>query len=273
LNVQADQVVVLWQAAQLEPKALLLCDAGLAWQAAHVLGVPVNRPPGWQLAQDTLVCDPVSVNDAVLWSNDAGAQALDVWQVAQSLLMALLPCDAGLAWQATHVVGVPTYLPLAWQLAQAVPLCAPARANAVFEWSKVTSFQPVTAWQAAQSPENCPRCGSAAAWQALQVTASPVHLWSTWQASHDTVVCFPARGYWVWSWLMVAAVQFVAVWHCPHEVPRSPLWTSLLAWHATHSVAVAFRAAGVVAPLWQAAQAAVACVPTRAKEAWLYAFP
>ena len=50
------------------PRRTVPCEAGLAWQAAHVLGVPLNLPPAWQLWQDTLRWAPVNGNDDRAWS-------------------------------------------------------------------------------------------------------------------------------------------------------------------------------------------------------------
>lgn len=78
------QAVVEWQDAQ-PPLRMVPCEAGLAWQAAHVVGVPLYLPPAWQLWQDTLRWAPVNGNDDLAWSNVQALQVVVLWQAAQSL--------------------------------------------------------------------------------------------------------------------------------------------------------------------------------------------
>ena len=129
LNDAGFQALVEWQDPQL-PRRTVPCDAGLAWQAEHVLGVPWNLPPAWQPWQDTLRWAPVNGNDDLAWSNVQSAQVVVLWQAAQSLPNVPL-WRSSPAWHPMHDVGVPTYRPSGWQAAQAGLACPPVRANPV----------------------------------------------------------------------------------------------------------------------------------------------
>jgi hypothetical protein len=95
----------------------------------------------------------------VLWLNDDGFQAADVWQILQSVenLAAICP---GLVvalklswWQLTHAVDVPIY-PLEWQLTQVTPMCPPVKGKVVFVlWLNVAGFHAVDEWHVLQSVE------------------------------------------------------------------------------------------------------------------------
>jgi hypothetical protein len=74
LNDAADQVVAVWHASQLVPRApwCLSCDA---WHPAQLVGVPANLAVWWHFTQSTLACACVSANPVLAWSNVACFQS------------------------------------------------------------------------------------------------------------------------------------------------------------------------------------------------------
>ena len=71
------QAVVVWHCAQPLLYAVP-CEAGELWQEAHDFGVPANVLFLWHFPQAMPMWAPVSLKSALLWSNDAGSQALVV---------------------------------------------------------------------------------------------------------------------------------------------------------------------------------------------------
>ena len=74
LQVAGLQALVEWQEPQALPvKPLWL--AGLVWQPAQAVGVPLNTPPTWHFEQRAPLWAPVSLNAVREWSKEAGFQA------------------------------------------------------------------------------------------------------------------------------------------------------------------------------------------------------
>ena len=130
----------LWAAAMAE----------FEWQFAQVHDPQVD---GWHVEQ-TLPAPPWTIGKLWLALNEAGSQAVVVWQVPQ--LENDPTCVAGFEWHATQVVGVPWNTPLAWQAWHGAAAWAPVSGKPDLEWSKVASAQPAVVWQAPQSEPNFP---------------------------------------------------------------------------------------------------------------------
>jgi hypothetical protein len=88
LNDAGVHAVVLWQVSQVCGNPVWLgavVALSLAkWHETQVMGSPLYTLFPWQVAQDTVVCLPVSGKRVVLWLNVAPGHCVVVWHSEQS---------------------------------------------------------------------------------------------------------------------------------------------------------------------------------------------
>jgi hypothetical protein len=169
----------------------------------------------------------------VLWLNEAGDQAVAVWQTSQVWGNPAAACGGLLApwksfkWHETQVVGRAANWPLAWHAEQASEVWAPTSGNLVLLWLKTALSQSVVEWQTEQSVGN-----PAVTWLGLFVALNvarwqPAHCvevftksFFTWHCAQGVLTCAPVSGNLVVLWLKVAGDQAVVVWHTSHVVGK-----------------------------------------------------